>query len=408
MMLRNRTLRAILAKGTLLLAALVWTAAGASALELAKVASVTGSAERGRGEPPQWSPLRSGEALHAGDVVRTGSDGRVELAWQGSTVRLYGDSVLRLPAPEGAVDKLDMRKGAGLFDVQRKPGRRYEVRTPEIVVSVKGTRFAVDLSGKGPGVAVYRGAVGVRSLVLQEVHEVMVREGFRALGTDGGPMELFLLREDDPWGAWSAPSATGPRVALRDQGFSHGRAVDRVREAARTTYRGEVLRRATQADPALAKRLAKIGDAKLATMAMAGEQMPAKLGEPRQRERRHNRDDVQDAIMDKGLEEVHDAMREEFVEAWVNGATSTGGATGGGTGSGHFEISIVTLPSGLEKIVVSQQQAMQQWSFNQNQLNNVVSGQTSFPTPLQNYLYMAGVTNEMQFAQMLLVMLASN
>ncbi|MEM7409509.1 MAG: FecR family protein [Myxococcota bacterium] len=383
-------------------------AAGVAAEDLATVETASGAVERGRGEPPVWMPLRAGEALQSGDIVRTGSDGKVELVWQGSTVRLYGDSVLRLPGATGSVETLDMESGAGLFDVKRRPGKRYEVRTPEIVVSVKGTRFAVDLSGKGPGVAVYHGAVGVKTLALEAAREVMVREGFRALGTGGGGIELFLLREDDPWNSWSGAAAP-PRVALREHNLARGGAVERVREAARITYRGEVLRRATQADPELARRLAKVGDAKVASMQEVGEQKPAKMGERSRGDRmnRMKKSAMKDAIMDQGLEEVRDAMQEEFVEAWVNGYSSSSGSAGGGASGGGFEISVVQLPSGMQKVVITQQQAMEQWSFNQSQLTYVAMGQTGFPTPLQNYLTMAGVTSESQFAQMLLVVLAS-
>ena len=45
----------------------------------ARVATLSGEVEAGRGEPPSWQPVVAGEALEPGDRVRTGADGRAEI-----------------------------------------------------------------------------------------------------------------------------------------------------------------------------------------------------------------------------------------------------------------------------------------------------------------------------------------
>src|SRR5262245_51112464 len=71
-----------------------------------RVERALGPVEIGSGEPPIWRPAHEGDALAPGDAVRTGRDGRAELSLPAGSVRLYGDSVLRIPltsaAPGGA------------------------------------------------------------------------------------------------------------------------------------------------------------------------------------------------------------------------------------------------------------------------------------------------------------------
>ena len=123
---------------------------------------MSGTVEIGQGEPPDWRALRAGEPIAANDRVRTGADGRVEIATAAGTLRVHENSMLRLPSSTAAADRVDLERGHSLFDVLRRGGRRFEVHTPTVVVSVKGTRFGVDARGGVGEVAVYHGVVGVR------------------------------------------------------------------------------------------------------------------------------------------------------------------------------------------------------------------------------------------------------
>src|SRR5262245_20801014 len=68
----------------------------------AHLAVSTGSVEVGRGEPPVWKAASTGERLDSGDRVRTGGDGRAEVVIEGATLRVYPNSLLRLPEAAAA------------------------------------------------------------------------------------------------------------------------------------------------------------------------------------------------------------------------------------------------------------------------------------------------------------------
>jgi hypothetical protein len=188
---------------------------------------VSGEVEIGRGEPPVWRVARTGDALGPGDRVRTGGGGRAEVDLGGALARLYENSLLRLP-DGGAVG---LERGGSLFDVTpRTPADPFEVRTPEVVASVKGTRFAVLVAEAGAAVNVYEGLVGVRRGALETTREVLVREGFGAVGAGGSSsFELRLLPAADPWQGWSegAPAPPLPSALSRSARIDEARALAR-------------------------------------------------------------------------------------------------------------------------------------------------------------------------------------
>ncbi len=184
-------------------AALLLIAPGAALGQ--RVELVSGSVEIGTGEPPVWKQAHEGQALYPGDVVRTGHDGRVELALPAGTVRLYEDSLLRLPnewEQDGRTETVELNRGSSIFDIfKRDPGSRFGVETPEAVVMVKGTQFSVALDDSGTAVAVFEGTVGVSAPDSGE--ELLVHEGFAAVGGADHPFELALTFPDsDPFETW--------------------------------------------------------------------------------------------------------------------------------------------------------------------------------------------------------------
>jgi hypothetical protein len=174
-----------------------------------------GAVEIGRGEPPAWNAAHVGDLLAAGDSVRTGRGGRAEVNLGTGVARLFENSLLRLPQdgmrPEGAA-AVGLDRGASLFDVQaRRPSDPFEVRTPEVVASVKGTRFGVALGDTSAVVSVYTGLVGVRGPGVERTSEVFVREGFSASGGAGHPFDLSLLSGGGVWRGWEK-SSRAPRI----------------------------------------------------------------------------------------------------------------------------------------------------------------------------------------------------
>lgn len=217
------------------------------------VTRVEGSVEIGSGEPPIWRAARSGDALAPGETVRTGADGRAELTLGAATVRLFASSQVRVPVEavgtEGA-EAVELESGDSLFDVIRDRLRRgFEVRTPEVVVSVKGTQFGVARDGDWAAVSVFRGLVGVRDLAGRLDHEMLVREGFAAVGGLDRAFELVVLPDLDAWDAWSA----GERLPLHPEQLvdrnAERAALEKARALGRATVRSELVEKVAAEHP---------------------------------------------------------------------------------------------------------------------------------------------------------------
>jgi hypothetical protein len=186
--------------------------AAAAAADPALVA-VHGQVEIGRGTPPVWRAAASGDALAPGDAVRTGAGARAELALgDARIVRVYEQSVLRVGTsvtPTGAVRSVELDQGQSIFDVMKKAvADEFDVITPEVVVSVKGTRFLVAAVEGQDYTSVFRGVV---ELAGPGFETVAVRPGLT--GAEG---ELSLTPFADPWEAW-ASGAPAPEPLLEQR-----------------------------------------------------------------------------------------------------------------------------------------------------------------------------------------------
>jgi hypothetical protein len=244
----------------LVLATLLLMAAAPAAADPPRVLQAEGPVEISVGDPPVWHAAQPGETLAAGASIRLGEGARAELALEKGTIRLYENSLLRLPADAfgaGETTAVELEEGGSLFDIDKSKNRNgFEVRTPEAVVMVKGTRFAVSIDGGAAAVAVFRGLVGVRSLVATLEHEILVREGFTAVG--GGPraFELHFDRTPDPWKAWGSKLPAKLRRPVRIE-TPASIAVDETRRAAVRDARRALLRQALKNNPALRRSVRK-------------------------------------------------------------------------------------------------------------------------------------------------------
>ena len=215
---------------TLLLAALAVFLTGAGTAAGPELLTVVGNVEIGSGEPPSWRTAHTGEFLQPGEVLRTSAGARAELETSAGTIRLYERSELRIPAGRDQSSRVDLHRGASIFDVRhREPGEPYEVHTPHAVVMVKGTRFTVGEDGDGASVAVQRGLVSVRDPAGSE-RELLVHPGFGVRGGGGQSFALGLMPEgSDAWEGWShgAPPARPslpPRESRAGSGLESARA----------------------------------------------------------------------------------------------------------------------------------------------------------------------------------------
>ena len=261
---------------------------GKAAAEQGMISEVAGQVEIGRGNPPAFTKAVAGDRVNPGDTVRTGKQGRVELRLAAGTVRLYENSLLRIPANPAAGHQLEMERGRSIFDIIKASVRdRFEVRTPEVVVSVKGTRFEVNLVGELAEVAVFRGIVGVRAPDAALEFETLVREGFAAIGSADVPFDLDLTPRVDPWDSW-AKLESSRETAMN---MRHSERKLRMREAAQSSARRSSAKQlvgiASERNPKLARKIEQMRKDRLAQARrdqrapgsdMRSQDVPASLG----------------------------------------------------------------------------------------------------------------------------------
>jgi hypothetical protein len=340
-----------------------------------RIESLRGRVEIGSGEPPAWRAARPGDLLAPGDRVRTGRDGRAELALPAGSVRLYGDSLLRLPGASMAADgdAVELDAGSSLFDVLKRGARSpFEVRTPEVVVSIKGTRFLVTADERAE-VAVYHGTVGLRRGE-DHARELLVHAGFLAVGHGGEPFELLVNTSPDPWDNWleNIPPPRAPESASNSDGDVHA-----ALQAARTQSRREALEEALDRHPALADRLTEVGTLKQKDPGEAEAGDKGSLGPG-------------PAAPDPLADEVEKRDSEEILTRYLE--TTVNGPGGGSSGPGGGGSSGPTLNIDVDDDEVTLELGGSSWTFADDDLEDVVDGEDTFPTPITDAVVGSGST----------------
>ena len=138
-----------------------------AAVGTARVRAIRGDAQYAEGS--NWLPLRVGQTLRPGTVLRTANASQVDLFMDknGPLVRLTENTTLsidKLDFDDTGVDtvietQLDLRSGRILGVVRRMAATsKYEVKTPNGVAGIRGTTY--DIS------ATTRAAIGEGSLVV--------------------------------------------------------------------------------------------------------------------------------------------------------------------------------------------------------------------------------------------------
>jgi hypothetical protein len=346
----------------------------------ARLSVSTGTVEIGRGEPPVWKQAEAGDTLAAGDRVRTGEDGRAEVIVAGSTLRVYPNSLLRLP-DEATPREVGLEKGSSLFDVIHN-GEPFEVRTPEVVVSVKGTRFGVEVEGDEAAVSVFRGLVGVHGDGAG-ASETLVHAGFSAFGHD--QFELSWHGAEDPWNGWNQGGEL-PKPPHHDR-----------RDAA--------LRDAREVALLSARDLAHDGKAKehgeghgkgkehgREHDGMAPPEPPAAHDDgdllfPGKKAR-----DPLSKVRDdkKGPGDLEDALNESILENTIENATN-----------GLLTINFVDGSGGSGSDRVELAANLDTWVFEENQLDDILEGEESLPENLVAVLESQGVNDQALVNQLL-------
>ncbi len=126
------------------------------------VVAVAGLATwRPRGDA-SWQPIVAGEVLPAPSEIETGPTGQVTLVLGGDRLAVAPGSRLVLIARRPGEDqRLRQERGRLRVDIEPRPGRAVEVRTPLLSLGIKGTSFEVAVGTRQSSVLVLDGRVTV-------------------------------------------------------------------------------------------------------------------------------------------------------------------------------------------------------------------------------------------------------
>lgn len=164
-------------------------------------------------EVEQYAASR-GYPVPAGTTIVTGDDGMVVLVRRGDSITVFPNSEVTIPE-DPAGDRLGVLQSFGelLFRMETRESRNFEVRTPFLAATVKGTVFTVVVESTRATVSVSEGMVRVTPT--RGGRSEMVRPGWTATGQLGGNyVELAPRRESrvttliDPSAADSAHSTS--------------------------------------------------------------------------------------------------------------------------------------------------------------------------------------------------------
>ncbi len=145
------------------------------------VARAVGSVAHGAAAD-RMQPTRLGDRLPPGTLVDTGPDGRVTIVRGRDTVSAGpGARFIIAGDPDEPPDSIVQRLGRILFDMETRESRSFGVDTPLLAVTIKGTRFTVDVTASQDAVAVDEGIVLVTARDSGET--VLVEAGFTAVVT---------------------------------------------------------------------------------------------------------------------------------------------------------------------------------------------------------------------------------
>ncbi len=140
-------------------------------------------------------PLTSGENLASGDVVRTGAQSSTTLRFvDGARVLVRPDSELKIErlaqSRAGASTTLRLERGSADSVVPPAQGAsapsRYEMRTPQTNLGVRGTEFRTAAESGTTRLEVLEGKVGARGSDRAQRAESLVAAGFGAVSAGTG------------------------------------------------------------------------------------------------------------------------------------------------------------------------------------------------------------------------------
>jgi hypothetical protein len=193
---------------------------------VAVVDTVSGKAEVLRDGTGAPAALEAGRLVHAGDIIRTGADGLVELRWArwagglrikiGPNTKFTVKRAVRNRTKETEESVLRLDEGTVWVRLRKAlTGKsKFEVETPTAVAAVRGTIFQVTVDAKGDThVSVWEGTVSVKPTKGGEIN-VVEGTALSAGAAVGGQPTALSETEQEEWLAQT--SVIGPFLEVRE------------------------------------------------------------------------------------------------------------------------------------------------------------------------------------------------
>lgn len=175
----------------------------------AVLTAASGTVEVRRVGEPTYAAIAAGDALYAGDQLRTGDGAAATVTFADESVAELAEvSTLGVGSRDGTADPASsaaVLAGLARFTVtDRAPGEgAFRVYTPAGVVLTKGTVYGVGVAASGEArVGVEAGAVDVVGLADLAAEPVAIEAGHAASLEAAGTVEAPVAWADDDWGVW--------------------------------------------------------------------------------------------------------------------------------------------------------------------------------------------------------------
>ncbi len=166
----------------------------------------------------RWQPIAIGRVLPAPSEIETGATGGVTLVLGGDRLVVASSSRLILMArARGEDQRLRQERGRLRVDIEQRPGRAVEVRTPLLSLGIKGTSFEVAVDRWQSSIVVLEGQVTVSTPSGAPVR-LGPRQGLRQPADPDRPASRLELTDLSPVSRtgpvrWQLPTPASPSVA---------------------------------------------------------------------------------------------------------------------------------------------------------------------------------------------------
>ena len=204
-----------------------------SAVEGWVVSQVSGSVRRADGN----RAVTVGERLATGDRLVTGPAGQAKLVRRNDKITVSPNSDLKVGENKGdsLFTNIIQSIGTLLFQVEKNPRQRFQVVTPYLAATVKGTTFTVSVRAEGAAVHVTDGAVQVASRGGQSI--VIVRPGQTGSvsSTPGAEVEIRKREGKSKPPASDNAVSEGTEQAKNETEKASGKGAGEINRAAQAT-----------------------------------------------------------------------------------------------------------------------------------------------------------------------------